>query len=197
MTFSLKNSVENYKIQYRLDSSEVWRDGTEIKGLLPDTQYTIHFRAKNDATSGASATLSVRTMRAPVKEKEVKIDLDREAGTLNVTSTTDAPLEYRLLTESGDPVTEEWASLGAFADLEKDTTYLLQVRVAATESGMASEITEIKIDTHEVKEPFSLKKALSDGFLLVVGGMLFLVLLIVVIGFARSAKRAKKEELGG
>ena len=135
-------------------------------------------------------------MVAPVARDRITWELDRNEGTLIVSSTVEH-LEYRLLSNSGEPLSEEWADLGSFTELEKDTTYKLQVRVAAQGDTPASDVTEITIDTHKVKTPFPLKNFLSEQFLLVVGGALLIALIIVIVGFVRTRKRANKEELGG
>lgn len=196
VTCSMRNAVDGYVIQHRVGSSGEWKDGTEVTGLKPDSDYTLSFRAKNEVTTGAENTFSVHTLRAPVDKKNLEIELDRTAGTLSVVSSV-RDLEYRLLSSSGDPLNEEWAPLGEFEKLDKDATYLLQVRLAASEGVAASEIAEITIDTHEKRDPFSFAKLFTAGFLFVVGGALLIAAIILLVFFVKWKKKSDREELGG
>ena len=196
VTCGMKNAADGYVIQHRVGSSGEWKDGTEVTGLKPDSDYILSFRAKNEVTTGAENTFSVHTLRAPVDKKDLEIEFDRTAGTLSVASSV-RDLEYRLLSSSGDPLNEEWAPLGEFEKLDKDATYLLQVRLAASEGVAASEIAEITIDTHEKRDPFSFAKLFTDGFLFVVGGALLVAAVILLVFFVKWKKKSDREELGG
>ena len=196
VTASMKNAASGYIIQHRVGASGAWKDGMEVTGLKPDTQYTLCFRAKNDATAGEEFSFAVKTLRAPVDKDQLAVEFDRDLGTLSVTSAVER-LEYRLLSSTGEPLSEEWSDTCEFADLEKDTTYLLQVRLAGEDGNMASEIMELTIDTHKAKVPFSFKKFLSDWFLLIIGIVLLSAAVSLLVAFIKSKKRTDAAELGG
>ena len=196
VTVSLKNAVDGYVIQHSVGQSGEWTDGTEIKGLEPDTDYQLSFRAKNAVTTGAVTSFPVHTLRAPVDKKKIGIELDRNAGTLSVVSSIER-LEFRLLAPTGEPLSEEWAPIGEFDSLEKDTRYLLQVRIAGGGGETASEITEIAIDTHKEKKHFSFISLLTDGFLFVLGIPLLIAVVVLSVSFVKWKKKSDKEELGG
>jgi len=106
-------------------------------------------------------------------------------------------LEYRLLDESGEFISEEWSVLDDSLELAKDRVYTMQVRLVATDDALASDFAELTIDTHKVKVPFSLKRLLSVGFLLFVGGILLIATILMCIILIKAKRRAEKEELGG
>ena len=193
---TIKNAVSDFTIQHRVGTSGKWEDGATVTGLSPDTQYVLFFRAKNASATGEETSLSVRTLLAPVAKDRLQIELDREAGTLSVTSSVEG-LEYRLIAPTGEPLTEEWLPLGDFSELDRDATYLLQVRIAATGDGLASEIAEITIDTHKPKEPFSLSRFLSNWFLFFVGGGMLVVGALLLPLLLKVKRKAEEQELGG
>ncbi len=196
VTATMRNAVSGFSLQYRVGASGKWTDGEKVTGLSPDTQYVLYFRAKNAATTGEETSLSVRTLLAPVAKEQLQIELDREAGTLSVTSSVER-LEYRLIAPTGEPLTEQWLPLGDFSELERDTTYLLQVRIAATGDGLASEIAEITIDTHKPKQPFSLSRFLSNWFLFFVGGGIVVAAAVLLPLLLKVKRKAEEQELGG
>ena len=192
----LKNAVSDYTIQHRVGSSGEWKDGVEVTGLKPDKDQTLYFRAKKNDIVGEAASLSVHTLVAPVEQEELNFVLDREDGTLNVTSELQN-LEYRLLSADKQLLSDGWTDLASFEALEKDSTYYLQVRVAAAEGKEASEIAEFMIDTHKTNAPFSLAKFLSRWFLIFVGSIVFFTAMILLVVFIKVKRMADEEELGG
>ena len=195
VTASVKNAVDDYVIQYRIGATGTWMDGVEVQTLKPDTQYVVFFRAKNANATGEAASVSLHTLCAPVSQNELSIEFDRSSGFLSVTSSVDR-LEYKLFTASGEAITEEWTALGEFVDLQKDTKYLLQVRLSDKNGETASEITEITIDTHQ-KGTFSIKRFLCNNFLFFIAGGLAIAIAIAAILFVDVKKKAEGEELGG
>lgn len=188
------HATEDYTVQYRIGATGTWMDGSEIKQLKPDTQYVVYFRLKNEFTTGESSSLSFHTLCAPVGKDELSIDFDRMSGVLSITSAVDR-LEYRLYSASGELLTDDWTELSEFMDLQKDTTYLLQVRRSDKNGETASEITEITIDTR-LKGKFSLRRFLCNNFLFFIGGGLVIAIAIAAILFAEAKRRAESEELG-
>ena len=191
----LEDAVEEYGFQCRVGASGEWRDGLTVTGLTADKDHTIYVRAKNEDVSGAMASVAVHTLRAPVGESELRVEYDRDFGTLTVM--TSKQLEYRLIDSSGKFLSEDWQPLDDSLEIPRDGKYTMQVRIVATENALASAIKEIEIDTHEVKGPFSLKKFLSNWFLMIVGGVLLLATVIILIAFVKIKKKADSEELGG
>ncbi len=194
-TEEAEDAVEGYEVQYRVGTSEVWREGEVVTGLIPDHDYNLYFRFKNAVTSGATAHLAVRTLRAPVEEGELTLSYDRAFGELTVTTQSEN-LEYRLVSASGEYLTE-WIGLADMPLLDNDTKYTLLVRIAATDTKAASEIREIALDTHEVKQPLTLRSFLSDWFLIVIAVGLLLVAAILLFALIKKKKKADREELGG
>lgn len=188
------HATEDYIVQYRIGATGTWMDGDEVKQLKPDTQYVVYFRLKNEVTAGESTSLSFHTLCAPVSQNELSIEFDRMTGSLSITSSVDR-LEYRLYSESGELLTDDWTELSEFMDLQKDTTYLLQVRQSNKNGETASEITEITIDTR-LKGKFSLKRFLCNNFLFFIGGGLVIAIAIAAILFAEVKRKAESEELG-
>ena len=190
-----EDAVEGYSVQYRVGTSDVWRDGEVVTGLDPDRDYNLYFRFKNAVTVGATAHIAVHTLLAPVEESALTLSYDRAFGELTVTGEIES-LECRLVSASGEYLTG-WIALADLPALTNDTTYTLLVRIAATDTKEASEIREIAVDTHEVKEPLTLKRFLSDWFLIVIGGGLVLVAAILIFALVRKKSKADTEELGG
>ena len=194
-TVTVKNAAEGYVIQHRVASGE-WKEGTEVTGLKATTTYSLSFRVKNDHVTGDAVTVKIRTLSSPVAEDKVLPAFDRKSGELTVSSEMEN-LEYMLLDESGEPLFEGWVTAENLPKLQLDSKYVLQVRIAATGTTPASDYREIEIDTHEVKEPFTLKGFLSKWFLVIIGGVLLIVGVVVTILFIRAKKKTDKEEIGG
>lgn len=190
----LKNSVQGYLFQHRIGSG-AWSEGLEVSGLRANTNYTISFRAKKGDVTGEVSEISIRTLRAPLDKEKVDYSYDREQEKLVLTS-EEKGLEYRLLSSLGE-VISDWDEESVFEQLQADNRYLLQIRYPETEQLDASDITEIEIDTHEVKPPFEARGFLSDWFLLFVGGGLLIWTILFIILFAKSKRQTDREELGG
>lgn len=192
---ALSNAVDGYVYQYAIGSSNEWKEGLGVEGLNADTAYRFRFRMKKGEAVGAEYPLSTRTLRASVDEDKVSYGFDRETGKLTV-STQAEGVEYRLLSSTGE-VLSEWSEEKEFNDLQADSKYLLQVRLSAAGGAAASEVAEIEVDTHKVKEPFSVKGFLSDWFLAIVGGGFLVLMILFIVLFAKRKKRIDQEGLGG
>ncbi len=197
LTFSAERiqNAADYTVQHRVRRNgewiSDWTDGLEVTGLAANTPYEISFRAKNDASAGASSSLSVRTTRAAVDEKSVQLSYNKARGELIVQS--ELTLEYRLLGEDGE-ILSDWADGGDFDGLDKDGSYVLQVREPARSGAEASEILEIP-----VKEAPPAKGVgfLSDWFLVEISGVALVLLIVFIILFAKVKKSVDIKELGG
>ena len=185
----LKNSAEGYVIRSRVGSGS-WKEGTEITGLQPNTVYTISFRAEKSGVVGESAEVTVRTLRAALPEEDFSCRFNKETGVLTVVTETEGT-EYRLLSSAGE-VLSDWSDSPAFDELQAETQYRLQIRLAREDGQGASDVTEIVIDTHEPEPPLTFKRVLADWFLLIAGGAGVLLLAIVVPVFIKKKNKILK-----
>ena len=195
LTFSadaLSAASGRYVFQYKVGDGD-WEEGLEVKGLSPDTPYTVRFRAYNKAAAGQESSLTERTLRGPVSEKKVNLSFDEKSGVLKAESALS--LEYRLLDED-DIVLEDWSDECEFSDIKKDGNYTLEVREPARNGKAASETLRIAVDTSPVKKVVS-GGFLSQWFIFVVGGAALVLLVIFIIVFAKVKKSVDETELGG
>ena len=189
---ALSATSGRHVFQHKVGSGD-WEEGLEVKGLSPDTPYTVRFRAYNKSAAGQESSLTERTLRAPVPSGKVKLTFDEKSGVLKAES--ELSLEYRLLDED-EIVLEDWTDQDEFTDIKKDGEYVLEVREPARNGKAASEPSRILVDTSPVKKVAS-GGFLSQWFLLVVGGAALVLLVIFIIVFAKVKKSVDLTELGG
>ena len=190
-TASAISNAANYVLEYRVGSSGRWTEGLEVAGLTPGAKQTVYFRAKAASVTGQETSVSLTALCAPVKEDAVSVSYDRETGALTITS--DAAVEMRLLSKSGEVITD-WTSERVLDGVPRDAEYILQVRNAV--DGENSVITEIETDTYR-KGPFTILTYLSDWFLVWIGGLLVVMLVVIAILFARVKRNMDRRLLGG
>ena len=202
----LANAVEGYRIRYRVGTSGDWKDGEEtaewtikVTGLRADTDYTVQFRAEKGGVVGAAASVTFRTLRAPVAADKVKVEYDRNTGVLTVKPDDEVKdkgeLEYCLCKATGEEITA-WTATPDFEEVLKDNDYILKVRYAQNddEDLLGSEETTIAIDTHKPKVPVTWRSILSDWFLVIVGGVLLILMIVFIVRFAKMKKKIDREE---
>ena len=195
-TATALSNAASYVVEYKVGSTGRWTEGsatTELTagGLAPGVMQTVYFRARSASVAGKESSVSVTTLFAPVKEDAVSVAYDRETGELTVTA--DAAVEMRLLSKSGEVITD-WTSANVFADVPHDAEYILQVRNAA--DGERSAITEIETDTYR-KGPLSILTYLADWFLVWIGALMVVALIVIIILFVRVKRNMDRRLLGG
>ncbi|MBQ7712354.1 MAG: fibronectin type III domain-containing protein [Clostridia bacterium] len=197
----LTNAVDGYVLKYRVGSGE-WKGGADgasgtitVGSLRADSSYTLYFRAEKGEAVGEASSVQIRTLRAPVSSEKVTVEYDRATGVLEVSVEDAGRLEYCLCTATGEEVAA-WSDSPRFDKVAKDGNYILKVRyVEDEESGLlSSEITEIAIDTHKPKVPFSWRTVLSDWFLAIVGGVLVVSATVFILIFVRKKRKIDREE---
>ena len=72
-----------------------------------------------------------------------------------------------------------------------------RVLLAASGGTPGSAVAEFEIDTHKVKEPFTIKGFLSDWFLALIGVGLLIAAVVFIAAFAKKKRKTDQEELGG
>ncbi|NCA66562.1 MAG: hypothetical protein EOM87_00710 [Clostridia bacterium] len=187
-----------YSYQYRLNAGD-WRSSGVFDDLQPGTRYQIRYKCtSSDSAESPAGSLYLWTANVAPVIIEEELSLVLEATRIFIEGLEET-YEYRIALRTENP--EEmsfsgWVTLSDFTDLEDESTYVIEVRVKASQfnGNVAGEITSLTLSTPAiviVEIPIHYEGIMAyvgDYYLAGLLAFMFLMMIIFITGFAKKIK---------